>query len=608
MLSQLARFAGVGGLATVLHVAVALFLREAAGAPELWANFAGFCAAVALSYAGHARVTFDVALRPALQLPQFVVVSGLGLATSTAIVWLVTEKLGGSFVLAMAFVALAVPGVTFLALRSWVFAEARRSHDVLGLALATAAGAATLLVFWGRAINHDTAWYLLATRKWLDGATLYRDIIEVNPPLNFYLTVPAVALADLLSIADADGQYIVLSLAICGALSACWPTLRDGLALDRGRAIAMMAALALAMVVPALGDAGQRDHLMVIFALPWILGEMAGSPARRQMPLAFVAALGFCLKPYFILIPVAVTLWRIVTERSVRPILSPSNLVLAGAGLAYGAFVAFVHPLYLGEIVPLANLVYGGGYGTSLGRLFAAGQTALILTAITVALASTQPGRGALFAWVAVATMLGYFWQAKGFGYHLVPVYAFAFVQCALIAVRIADQTTRLAAVAVMAALAAVGAGRGFYNDALATAVTAEARSTGSVGSMMTLTTQIDPGPAAAAKLGAAWVSRYPANWLVPGALEGLSKADCAAEPGVCARLNRALATTRSHNLDDIAAAQPDLIVFDRHPYFIDGEFDWVAFLRQDSRAEDILAPYEPVLSTGRFDYWRRAD
>ncbi|MGB5837322.1 MAG: hypothetical protein WBH14_09750, partial [Albidovulum sp.] len=37
-----------------------------------------------------------------------------------------------------------------------------------GLSLLIAVG--LLAALWGRMINHDTAWYLLATREWLDGA------------------------------------------------------------------------------------------------------------------------------------------------------------------------------------------------------------------------------------------------------------------------------------------------------------------------------------------------------------------------------------------------------------------------------------------------------
>ena len=44
-------------------------------------------------------------------------------------------------------------------------------------------------------MHHDVAWYLYATGRLLDGATLYRDIIDLNPPLIFYLTTPAVWIA-----------------------------------------------------------------------------------------------------------------------------------------------------------------------------------------------------------------------------------------------------------------------------------------------------------------------------------------------------------------------------------------------------------------------------
>lgn len=82
--------------------------------------------------------------------------------------------------------------------------------------------AALLLAFlWDRQINHDTAWYLIATRKWLDGARLYVDIYEVNPPLNFYFTVPPVLLADATGMSPANAQYAVLCAAIALSLALC---------------------------------------------------------------------------------------------------------------------------------------------------------------------------------------------------------------------------------------------------------------------------------------------------------------------------------------------------------------------------------------------------
>ena len=44
----------------------------------------------------------------------------------------------------------------------------------------------------------DIAWYLHSGARYLEGGTLYRDIfVEVNPPLGFFLTLPAVAAARL---------------------------------------------------------------------------------------------------------------------------------------------------------------------------------------------------------------------------------------------------------------------------------------------------------------------------------------------------------------------------------------------------------------------------
>ncbi|MGQ3393437.1 MAG: hypothetical protein ACT6S1_22400 [Blastomonas fulva] len=43
--------------------------------------------------------------------------------------------------------------------------------------------------------------YLVATGMWFDGAQLYRDIAENNPPLSFYLTATAVLMSRVIPIA-----------------------------------------------------------------------------------------------------------------------------------------------------------------------------------------------------------------------------------------------------------------------------------------------------------------------------------------------------------------------------------------------------------------------
>jgi len=56
----------------------------------------------------------------------------------------------------------------------------------------------TFLLFQ-RPINHDSGWYLYAAGAFMDGAKIYRDLIDINPPLIFWLNIPPVWLARLLN-------------------------------------------------------------------------------------------------------------------------------------------------------------------------------------------------------------------------------------------------------------------------------------------------------------------------------------------------------------------------------------------------------------------------
>lgn len=123
MLGQLFRFGGVGGLATVVHVLIALAAQRVFSAPPQGANLAGFFGAVLVSYLGHARFTFGVTAQSGLQFLRFLFLSGLGLLTSSATVWLITTKLGGSFAAAMVAVAVLVPAASFVTMRLWVFSQ-----------------------------------------------------------------------------------------------------------------------------------------------------------------------------------------------------------------------------------------------------------------------------------------------------------------------------------------------------------------------------------------------------------------------------------------------------------------------------------------------------
>ena len=52
-------------------------------------------------------------------------------------------------------------------------------------------------------VNHDAAWYLYVVRRLWDGATLYRDVIDTNPPLIVWASAPPVLAGGLTGISVA---------------------------------------------------------------------------------------------------------------------------------------------------------------------------------------------------------------------------------------------------------------------------------------------------------------------------------------------------------------------------------------------------------------------
>lgn len=128
MIAQLSRFAGVGLLATLLHVVVALLASGLLAFSPQAANAVGFAGAVTFSYLGHGKITFGAELAHRFHAPRFFAASGLGLALSSAITYGITVWLGASFAAAMGVVAIAVPVSTFILLKFWVFASRHSSE------------------------------------------------------------------------------------------------------------------------------------------------------------------------------------------------------------------------------------------------------------------------------------------------------------------------------------------------------------------------------------------------------------------------------------------------------------------------------------------------
>jgi hypothetical protein len=242
--------------------------------------------------------------------------------------------------------------------------------------------------------NHDNAWLLEATRRWVGGAELYREIIEINPPLIFIENV-------LLTAGLLTKTAYLFGVAASILISAFWVA----------RAISPRAGLvvSLALSLPAIQDFGQRDHLALIFLVPFVL---CGS--RLTGAWAF---LGVALKPYFAFIPAASLGARCWQARNLSPLGSLEAITLVGLCLAWVAAVALIWPRYFTYIVPLARHVYSA-FGVPIGpfELLLLSLSAAIALFVSLRQQSLLPLAAACLGASVSFLLQGRFWT-----YHLIP-------------------------------------------------------------------------------------------------------------------------------------------------------------------------------------------
>lgn len=470
-----------------------------------------------------------------------------------------------------------------------------------------------LAALWGHQINVDTAWYLVATRDWLDGARLYVDLFEINPPLNFYLTVPPILLSDLIGISAPNAQYVVLCLAIFLSLLGCQQMIPSAPEMPESRRNFFLFGLGIALIAPAMNDVGQREHVMVILTAPWLVSLL---PRHRPLPLgnrlllAAIAALGICLKPYFVLIPAAVTLWLVVSSRSLRPILSAGNLVMLSVGVSYLAAVYILHPEYYQDVIPLARDVYGaiGFLDDRVFGYFAIITSPFILFSIVLLLGRSIPEGTGLFASAVLAGVGLYFTQWKGFNYHTVPLEAFALAACFWVLSR----SHRVTAIAATVTIGILGSGfwdyyQGMYRNPAMGFPQRVVNAGLQPQSVTSLSTHVFSGPPIALDLGADWGSRYAHLWPIPGALNALSDMDCSTNPERCAQYHAVLDHTRQSVIADLKVTRPDMLILDRdNPYITDTDFTWDDFMRNDPAWQTVMDDYRLAMIDSTYDVWIR--
>jgi hypothetical protein len=270
----------------------------------------------------------------------------------------------------------------------------------------------------------DVAWLLTVGEKWLDGARLYRDIVETNPPGAVLLYMPAILLGRATGFAP---EIMVALFTFLGAGTSLWLAWRIAKPpRDAWPAAAFL--LGLMLILPAYAF-GQRDHAALLLLLPILACYATRADGRAVSEGAAITAgicagLALCLRPHYALAlaaPLLFAIWR----RGWRTTISFENMALLATCLAYGALVWGAFPAYVHDVMPQVAALYmpvRRPWGALLinpsllvGVAALAGIWACCRACPTPVVISALAGAGALAAMLL---------QGKGWPYHGYPALA----------------------------------------------------------------------------------------------------------------------------------------------------------------------------------------
>lgn len=290
-----------------------------------------------------------------------------------------------------------------------------------------------------RATGPDQAALLDSGRRILAGELPFRDILDINSPIVFYLNALPAAFA------AATGTNPIPWFTALIALLSGWSALladRALLAMSPDarwveRLALMLAPLGPATVHLTMAEPGQREHMFLLMYFPFLIyrvaaaqGTQVGSVAGRFM-LGVVAAIGVAAKPYFLVPVVCAEAALFLTARRRRLLLSAEVVGALSAATAYATGLlllpADARRNLFDQILPVVN-AYAGRSAPPAVFLMGAGQH-LAVAALFAGLAwgagpsSLRPAVIPLTAFTVggvIATIV----QGKAFGYHYIPANA----------------------------------------------------------------------------------------------------------------------------------------------------------------------------------------
>lgn len=277
-------------------------------------------------------------------------------------------------------------------------------------------------------IPADAAWLTQAAEHVLNGQGLSEYYFDTNPPMSFWVYIP-VALLKMLGLSTWNAlQLYAVSLSIFSILGTSY-YLRKLHASDMLHNLIIIF-FAFALFFLPVSEYGQKDHLIGIALLPFLLAQLCiTKDIKSSVAINIVTLLIWTpfilIKPHYGLLPAAIIAHRFFKTRSLKIILNVDFIILALCTLGYIASVFAFYPDFIKDVLPLSlNTYVTAEQNESIHKFaFAIGIFALCLIGAALSIEDKSNNKSILTL-LCVSTFLSvipYWVQGKGFTLHLIP-------------------------------------------------------------------------------------------------------------------------------------------------------------------------------------------
>ena len=211
--------------------------------------------------------------------------------------------------------------------------------------------------------NPDSSWLIYAAQRMADGEKLYVDFMETNPPLILWISLlpvwagrfldisPFTAFPLLVTFLNIASMYLVAKIMRGHNLLGAKPVFQS---------VLLYIAFGFFLLSPAVY--GQRELLFISLVLPYLVKSLVETRRRKNSALDFIiiamAAIGFAIKPFFLLLWGLNELHKAIQERNILSIFALRNWLIGLAQIVYFAAIYFLTPEYFSNIVPAVLTTY----------------------------------------------------------------------------------------------------------------------------------------------------------------------------------------------------------------------------------------------------------